>query len=322
MVDNASAPLREKLALAVLYTLVFVSVFTLALYWTFPYERLRDFAMSHASTPADATGGGRSVQIGELRPVGLTGIVLRDVEITQDSTTADTPPSVLRLSSISAQLSPWALLFGGQDVTVHAAAGGGKFDGSFKKNADSQHIQADLTKFDIAQAGLGSFVGLPLKGKASGTIDLNLTSDVSKATGNIKLEIRNLHISDGKAKLKLPALGGAGLTLDELDAGKLELTVEMHDGVATIKHMATDGRDLKLSGKGNIRLAEPLGRSRPDIDLDLNVSDVYKNKSDRSKAMFELIGMRPEWQHATTPQGTMHVHLGGTFLALRGGPGK
>jgi type II secretion system protein N len=322
MVDHAAAPLREKLALAVLYTLVFFCVFTLGLYWTFPYDRLRDFTMSRASSPPDAAGGGRTVQIGDLRPIGLTGIVLRDVEITQDSTTPDAPPSVLRLSEISAKLSAWSLLFGDQNLTLHAVAGGGKFDGSFKKSADAQHVQAELTKFDVAQAGLGSFIGLPLKGKANGTIDLNLTSDVSKATGAVKLELRNLHIGDGKAKLKLPALGGAGLTLDELDAGKLELTIDMHDGVATIMHMATDGHDLKLAGKGNVRLAEPIGRSRPDVDLDLTFSDAYKNKSDRSKAMFELIGMRPEWQKATSPQGTMNVHLGGTFLAIRGGPGK
>jgi type II secretion system protein N len=176
---------------------------------------------------------------------------------------------------------------------------------------------------DIGELGLGSLVTLPLKGKASGTIDLRVPTDVTKGTGEVKLEIRGLHIGDGKAKIKPPGMGaGSGLTLDEIDAGKLGLTVDIRDGVANITRFATDGKDLKLAAKGKVHLADPLKRSRPDLDLDLTFSDVYKNKSDRSKAMFEILGMRPEWQHATTPDGTMRVHVGGTFLAIRASPGR
>jgi type II secretion system protein N len=112
----------------------------------------------------------------------------------------------------------------------------------------------------------------------------------------------------------------AGLTLDELEAGKLKLGIDVHDGVATLSRLSADGRDLKLSGKGTVRLAEPWKRSRPDLDLDLTFSDAYKNKSERTKAMFEILGMQPDWQRATTPDGTMHLHVGGTFLAVRASP--
>jgi hypothetical protein len=36
--------------------------------------------------------------------------------------------------------------------------------------------------------------------------------------------------------------------------------------------------------------------------------------------MFEIIGMRPEWQHATTPDGTLRVHVGGTLQSPKAGP--
>jgi type II secretion system protein N len=107
-----------------------------------------------------------------------------------------------------------------------------------------------------------------------------------------------------------------------VEAGKLELSIEVRDGVAKLTRLSTDGKDLKLSGSGNVRLVDPLKRSRPDLNLDLTLSDDYKNKSDRTKAMFELLALRPEWQRATTPDGTMHVHVGGTFSAIRGGPGR
>jgi type II secretion system protein N len=320
MVENISQTnLRDRLALGVLYTLFFAGVFCVSLYWTFPYERLRDYVMSQASSTTETSA--RNVQIGDIHPFGMTGVMLRDVEITQTSTEPDSQPSVLRFSELSAKLSPLSLLFGDKKLAFHAAAGGGKLDGVFTRGSDAQHVTAKLAAFDVAKAGLGSFIGLPLKGKASGSVDLSLATDVAKSVGTVKLELRGLHIGDGKAKIKVPALGSSGLTLDEVDAGKLQFDVDLKDGLATLTKFATDGRDLKLDGKGSARLVDPLKRSRLDLDLDLTFSDAYKNKSDRTKTIFEIIGMRPEWQRATTPSGAMRVHVGGTFVAIRGGPG-
>lgn len=321
MADEASrsAQLRDKALVAGLYTGFFSLVFLLSMYWTFPYDRLRDYVVGKLS--ADDATRTRTVEIGELRPVGIGGIRISDLEITQLAKAPDATPSTIKLSSVSADLSLWSLLIGTKKLTLLAKAGGGSLDGKYKQTSDSQHIEAELNGFDIGELGLGSFIGLPLKGKATGTLDLQVTSDVVKSTGSLKLEVKNLKVGDGKAKIKPPGLG-TGLTLDEIEAGKLALAIDVHDGVANITRFATDGHDLKMSGKGNIHLSEPLQRSRPDLDLDLTFSDAYKNKSDRTKAMFEILQMRPEWQRATTPDGTMRVHLGGTFVSIRGGPGR
>jgi type II secretion system protein N len=321
MVEQAvsRAQLREKIALAALYAGFFALVFTIAFYSTFPYDRLRDFIAERASTHSD-TATSRSVQIGDLQPYGLLGMQLSDVEVTQTTANSTDPPGVMKLSRFSAKISPWALLFGEKKVTLHLAAGGGKLDGKYVESASSQQLDAKLVAFDLGQAGLGSMLGLPVKGKATGTVNLNLVSDVTKSTGSIKLEIRYLRIGDGKAKIKVPGLGNAGLTLDELNGGKLNIAVELHDGVATINRFATDGSDLKLSAKGVVRLSDPFKRSRPDLSVDLAFSDSYNGKSDRTKAMFEIMSMRPEWQRATTPDGTMRVHIGGTVQSLRAAP--
>jgi type II secretion system protein N len=315
---STRANVRETLVLGALYTGFFVVVFVISAYLTFPYERVRDLIMSRASTTA-TIGPSRSVQIGELVPFGLGGVRLKDVEIVQTSTPAE-PPSVLRVAELSVHLSPWALLFGERKLELHAAVGGGHVDAKYLESSTSRHIQAELDKVDVAQLGLGSYVGLPVRGKASGNIDLTVPAEAQKSTGTVKLEIKGVHIGDGKAKIKIPALGGSGLTLDEINAGKLELGVQVQDELATLTRFATDGSDLKLSGKGSLRLTDILRRSRPDLTIELTFSDAFKAKSDRAKAMFEIIGMRPEWQHATTPDGTIRVHVGGTLQALRAGP--
>jgi type II secretion system protein N len=321
MVEQVSrrAQVRDKLLLGVLYAGFFSLVFVFAVYWTFPYERLRDFVSSKLS--ATTATGTRNVEIGELTPVGFGGVRVRDLSIVQTSAAPDSTPSELRLAEVDAQVSLLPLLLGNKKVALKASAGKGNIEAKLDQSGDSQHIEADLDALDLGEMGLGSWVTLPLKGKATGKVDLRLPADPTKATGSVKLEIKGLKVGDGKAKIKPPGMP-AGLTLDEVDAGKLDLSLEIRDGVATLTRFSTDGKDLKLTGTGNVRLADPIKRSRPDLNLDLTFSDAYKNKSDRTKAMFELLGLRPEWQRATTPDGTMHVHVGGTFLAIRGGPGR
>jgi type II secretion system protein N len=295
-------------------------VFIVSAYWTFPYDRARSFVAS-ALSAKEAGGLTRTVEIGELEPAGFGGVRIADLSITQIPATQDSPPLQIKLSEATAKLAIFPLLFGNKKVELNAVAGTGTLEAKYDDSSDAQHIEAELNALDVEELGLGSFIGLPLKGKASGNVELNLPSDVTKATGTIKLEIRGLKVGDGKAKIKPPGMPG-GLTLDEVEAGKLELSIEVRDGIAKLTRLSTDGKDLKLSGNGNVRLAEPLKRSRPDINLELTFSDTYKNKTDRTKAMFELLQLRPEWQRSTTPDGTMHVHVGGTFLAIRGGPGR
>jgi type II secretion system protein N len=312
--------IRENLALGAIYTGFFLLVFFISAYLTFPYDRLRDLIMSKASTSGPI--GARTVTIGELQPVGMGGVKMKDVEIVQASTPPTDPPSVMHFAELTVHIAPLALLFGEKKVNLDAAIGGGRIESSYVESSSGRKIKAELSKVDVAQLGLDSYVGLPIKGKASGSVDLTIPAEASKSTGSVKLEIKGLHLGDGKAKIKIPALGSAGLTVDEIDAGKLELGIQVQDEVATLTRFATDGKDLRLNGKGALRLVEPFKRSRPDITLDLSFSQAFRTKSDRTKAMFEIIGMRPEWQRATTPDGTLRVHLGGTLQLPRGGPAR
>jgi type II secretion system protein N len=317
---NTRAHLKENLVLGAAYSSFFVLVFMLSAYLTFPYDRLRDLITASASS--SVAGTTQHLQIGELIPLGFSGVRLSDVEFVREPPVATDASTVVRVSELSLRVSLWGLLFGQKKADVDAKIGRGTLSAAYTQSTGVQTIQADLVAVDVAELGLGSFVGLPLKGKASGKVDLTLPTEVPKSTGTVKLEIKGLHIGDGKAKVKVPAMAGTGLTLDEIDAGKLELGVQVQDGIATLTRLTTDGRDLKLSGKGTIRLVDPIKRSRPDLNVDLTFSDAYKSKSDRAKAMFDIIGLRPEWQRATTPDGTMHVHVGGTMQAIRGGPAR
>jgi len=324
---NLRTRLPAKLMLGLLYAVFFSAVFVTALYWTFPYDRLRDFIASKlSSTGADAT----TVEIGELAPVGLSGVRVRDLSVVRaippDPTNAiaanvaGPPPSELRLSEVTAQLALLPLLLGNQHLALDALVGKGKLTGTLERNGDAKQIALTFTALDVGALGLASFISLPLDGLASGSIDLQIPVDPTKTTGKINLEIRGVRVGDGKTKVKPPGMA-AGFTLDEIDAGKLKLALDVRDGVAKLTQCSADGNDLKLTGKGQVRLADPWKRSRPELDVELNFTPAYKNKSDRTKAMFELLNMQPDWQRATSADGTLRLHIGGTFLAIRGTPG-
>jgi len=161
---------------------------------------------------------------------------------------------------------------------------------------------------------------VPMKGRATGKLELTLPVEASKTAGDFELKIAGLRIGDGKAKLALPGLS-SGMTLEELDAGSLDLAIKAENGVAEIVRMKTDGKDLAIRGEGSIRLANPLRRSRPDVQLELKLSDAYKNKTDRTKALFEILAMQPDWQRATGTDGALNLHVAGTFQTPRATPG-
>lgn len=318
--SSRSTQLRDRILLGTLYVGFFCLVFVAALYWTFPYDRLKDTIAARLSSP-EATGG-TTVEIGGLEPSGISGVHISELSFTHAAITPTDPPNVLHLSEVTANVSLLGLLLGNQHVVLHATAGAGTLEGTVERNAESREVNLEFSALDVGTMGLGSWLALPLKGQLSGKIDLHIPNEFTKMTGNIELNGRGIRIGDGKTKLKPPGMAGNGFTLDEIDAGKLELALDVKDAVASLTKCSADGKDLKLGGKGSVRLADPWKRSRPDLNLDLTFTPAYKNRSDRTKAMFELLGMQPDWQRAITPDGAMHLHVGGTFLAIRGTPGR
>jgi type II secretion system protein N len=313
---------REYLGISVLYAVFFVLAFMFAAYLTFPYDRLRDYILTKIEASSKGRPDSMQVDIGELAPSFLTGVVLSDVDVRRRSpdTANEGEQSTLHFDEVTARVSLWSLLMRAPKVSFKAKVGEGELDGSYKKDGEAQEIESEIDSLDVGKFGLGSFIGVPLKGRATGTLTLSLPAEAQKSTGDLELKISGLRIGDGKAKLTMPGLR-TGMTLEEVDAGSLDLAIKAANGSAELVRFATDGKDLKIHGDGSIRLANPLRRSRPDVQLELKLSDTYKNKTDRTKALFEILAMQPDWQRATGTDGALNLHVAGTLQTPRATPG-
>jgi type II secretion system protein N len=146
-----------------------------------------------------------------------------------------------------------------------------------------------------------------------------LPAEIGASNGNVEMKIEKMALGDGKSQVKMPGMAG-GLTLEKIDAGTLDMKVTIKEGVAAFEKLDAKGKDLELSGSGSLRLASPFDRSRADITIAYKFDDGYKNRSDRTKVAFELIGNNPILQRATGPDGMVRLQLSGTVTTLRPRP--
>jgi type II secretion system protein N len=295
----------------------FLLCFVVFAYLTFPYERVRDLLVSKVQASNTPGAPVTKLSIGELGPNWLTGVVLTSVALERSAETPGDPPTRLTADELKLRAAPFKLLFGGMGVHFTASAGEGDVTGSYDASKEGPtHVQAELDALDLARVGIGSLLGLPLAGEASGTLDVTLSDKPAETQGNVDLRIEHVKIGDAKgAKLKVPGMGSA-LTIDTIDAGTLELKMTIKDGVATIERFESKGKDLDLNGSGTIRLARDIVQSRADLTIGAKFEDAYRKKSDRTRSMFEIMSM----QHIVGTDGALRLRVTGLLNALRSMP--
>jgi len=318
----ATTPLRARILVGLGYTAFFVTCFVVFAYWSFPYDRLRDYFVQQVARREAQVRGKHDLhelKIGDLGPAFLFGVAASDVEFIKHPAEPDAKPVALRFDEVVVHPSLFSLLFGTIDVDVAIEAGGGTLEGSYGVSPEITEIDVVLADLDLKQLGLGAYFGLPVTGRANGEIDVALPVNTAESEGKVQLNVQNMTLGDGNAKIAVPGMRD-GFTLEKVNAGKLELALSIADGTATLERFSTDGKDLILDGSGSVRLASPVSRSRLNLALEFKFSDAYKQRDDKTKAVFELMSFRPELKRATTPNGSLRFQLSGTVAAPRGRP--
>lgn len=312
---------RKALLIGGGYTLFFGFCFVLSAYYTFPYDRARDvLAARVAALPAAPGQQPAKLTIESLGPHWLTGIAAHGVQYERKGLTANDASTKLTIDELTVRASLFGLLRKHVDVKFGLEVGDGDADGSYATaEGEPTHFDADLDELDLGKLGIGSYLGIPLSGSASGTVDVTVGDKPADTQGSIDLHITGVKLGDGKAKVKLPGMPG-GLTIDAIDAGELDLKVTIRDGVASIEKLESKGKDLQLTGSGSVRVVKAVSQSRTDITLGVKFDEAYTKKSERTKTVFELMGSNPLLKRATSSDGTIRFRLTGALGNLRAAP--
>lgn len=312
---------RQTLIMGAAYTLFFGFCFVLSAYYTFPYERARDVLVARvAALPAPAGQQAAKLTIEELGPHWLTGVAAHGVTFERKGLTENDPSTKLSVDELTVRASLFGLLRKHVNVKYGIEVGDGDAEGSYATaEGEPTHLDTELDELDLGKLGIGSFIGVPLAGSASGTVDVTVGDKPADTQGAIDVHITGLKLGDGKAKVKLPGMPG-GLTIDAIDAGELELKVAIRDGVATIEKLESKGKDLQLTGSGSVRVVKAVSQSRTDLTLGVKFDEGYTKKSEKTKMVFELMGNNPLLKRATGPDGTIRFRLSGPLGNLRAMP--
>jgi type II secretion system protein N len=218
------------------YVVFFFTAFLTAISFTFPYERLKERIVGTFNAQQKNTSAQQELQIEELSGYLLTGVKAKGVRILSSAAEPGKAPVEIRIDEAKARLQLWPLLIFHKNVKFSLELLGGTVTGEFGDHGGDRII--DLEFEDVAIGKLGPIeqaLGIPLDGKLFGTVNLSLPQGkASKGNGKIALELRELALGDGKAKLSLgPGFGG--LALPRLNIGVLNIDgerrrVENHAG--------------------------------------------------------------------------------------------
>jgi type II secretion system protein N len=302
--------------------LVFPSYFLCCLfssaYQTFPYDRVRDFAVEQVGRAMP----GAELEIVSLEPAWVSGVEAEGVVLRLPAGPGEERPSEVTLRRVYARAGILSYLFGTTSVSYAIETdGGGLIEGYLDDSTSGEgqdatgeiHLVAHITNVDLRRIGLiRHFAHIPFEGMVSGEIDVTLAHELDGTTGTITMTIAGLALGDGHAEVPIPGMS-RGIAVERLDAGNLSLQVQIEHGVGRIQQLSSDGEDAQVQGQGTVRLLRPFAMSALDVLVRINVAPSYRERNDRTRAVFGFADMSGEVRPYRAPDGAYQVRLQGAI---------
>jgi type II secretion system protein N len=333
--DDRFAGMREKLRTYgpwFGYATFFFFALLVFIYWSFPYDRVRDRIIAEFERSQKPGGPHQVLSIGKLEPSWFTGVILKDVSLTSYPLDPSKTPSVLRFDEIKARVSLGSLFSAAKDISFSVKGLDGTIDGSIThtltkdptpsagKNAGPKYdrtIKMDIDGIALGQlAPVREAIGTAIGGTLKGTIDVTYgETRIDKANGTVALEVENFWVSDGKTPFKIPALkavfGSEDITLPQIVIGNMPVQIAVKSGVARIEKMEAKGKDLDLSAGGQITLRENPSDSDMNLTLQFKFNDQYKKKGDSTAGLLLLLDSEPKLRASKRPDGFYSLRIAG-----------
>ncbi len=268
------------------YPLFYLATFVVFLRFVFPYEKIKEHIVYAYNAQQGAGGPQQQLQIDDIGGYWLTGVRARGIRLVSASSDPAAPPSEIRIEEARIKVGVLAAIIGHTDVSFHVNAFGGEIDGTYDENPKERSVDADVDAVDLTKIdALTDLLGLPVEGRAHGNLRLVMPEGkASKGSGTLTLDIADVAIGDGKAKLK------NALDWPKLVVGPLTLTADAKDGVLKLTKLSAGGTDLELSGDGKIQMRDLASESTTDVSLKFKINDSYRSKSKLTEALFGAPG--------------------------------
>ncbi|MBK6514806.1 MAG: type II secretion system protein GspN [Polyangiaceae bacterium] len=290
-----------------------------------------DDAAKSAAKPKGAlskvTSAAKSKKAAEDDP-DAAGAAGKQDDAAEDDEKDDKPKApkdlVVLIEDAHARVRLLPLMIGRVRLDFAATVFGGEIRGLIPFGGGDLSVEID--EINLAQiAPLKDVVSVPLKGIATGSLALSAEDGKwSKASGTFSLTVKDMSIGDGKSKFRK-----LGVTMTPAQVGTLEISAKAEQGVFKFEKFGATGQEVELAGEGTLKLREPWDSSVLDLWLRFGFSEAYKNKDDRTKALFvddgpfpALISQDKKLKRALRADGLWGFNIKGKLARLQYIPTK
>jgi type II secretion system protein N len=276
------------------YPLLALITFVTAVFYSFPYERLKDKLIAALSSKYE-------VSIADARPTLIPGgMVLERVSLTprpdpgDDEEPGEEKPVPLVFDRVELDVGLLALLTGRVHMDVEAEVGGGSIDGTIKYSKAGIDVELETEELPLGNLpGIKGAIGLPMAGGLNAEVQLKLTRmKWAEADGYMTMSCPRCTIGDGRSKIKprmtkqaklrrTSVFAAEGITVPRLDLGDLTAEVEIKKGVGKIKKFAGKSPDGEVKMEGELRFADPFRRTMFPVCLKFKLSEALKKREPR-----------------------------------------
>ncbi len=320
-------PRQRRWAAWVGYPLFALFMALMAFYWSVPRDRVKDRLETALS--ADVTSGqplaiGMDVQIGELTMKLFTGLGFRatDIVLRTRPINVGEKPARYVIDDVRVRLGLFAMMFGRPSYSFVAHALSGTVEGNIAGNSDETHAEVEIDKLVLNNVpGIQqSTGGLPIDGTVSGKLDVHVPKNLlSNANGNIDVDIEDIVVGDGKAKLTVPSdpFLAAGVTFPRVKLGKLSGQIVIDKGRARFDGVRVHSADGDAMLDGYVELHDPIGMSQIHAYLRFRLSEALLKREPTLELMTNALSGT-----AKRSDGFLGIQLTGPLMALVTLPSK
>jgi len=250
------------------YLGLFVFSFFIFLYWTFPYDVLKERLIISAE---QQLGSAYDVRISGFSPSFFTGAVLKDVKVLKYD--GDNPVTFLSASKVKLRAGLGGLLFGKANIKFNVKGSKGSVSGVYKPVDDGFGLNLDFSDFNLGDLGFITGSGsAKLASELNGEIDININKrQMLQSTGKADISIDNVVLKAGDIVFG----EGAAFTIPEIVFSKgsgSKIKFELNKGSIKVQELKLQDGDLKLDLSGEVFMASIFKNYRMNLKGTFSVS--------------------------------------------------
>jgi type II secretion system protein N len=268
----------------------------------------------------EAKRAGYNVEIGNVSLSPFGGITLEEVQWTFTPSRPGDVPTTFVIDRVDVDIALWRMLLGQQALSVHGTLPEGTFEiewRSAKAEKTLDVVVADLPLYAVPK--FRQALNAPLAGTVALEVHVAIPEgDYEQTTGTFEISCTACRVGDGETLLFIPGSTGLmakGVTVPEISLGDLQGRMVFENGVgATEGAISATSDDLRIAITGSIDFENPVGKSKLDVVLEIEVLDALQK---RAEALRLLVQTAPESQRLAPPKSGMGYRLAGSFSRPR-----